>query len=264
MAASRLALVSAVIGDLYQQRWHRHAREGWLAYAARFGLHVVVFDDYLDPSGRGRGRSPAWQKLLVLEHPRVAGYDRVVWLDADVVINAAEAPLVFDGVPADRVGATLNNAFIGHPVLAASFARTCRPGAPPAHARAMYERCGLSPAWDTVINTGVWVASPREHAALFRQVYDEHDERPGSYFEQTALSHRLLQHDLLHPIDARFNVLWYEFVDSVYAFLNGGDGAVRARALAAVFRNSYFLHFAAEQDDLPLLAAAGAHRTALT
>jgi hypothetical protein len=256
VAACRSAIVSVVIGDAHQRRWRRHVQTGWLVYAQRFGLQLIVFEDYLDTGPRARSRSPAWQKLLVLEHPAVAHCDRVVWLDADVAVNS-QAPLVFEGVPELRVGGVLNNAFISHPVLSASFGRTCDPEGPAAHARAMYERCGLSPAWDHVVNTGVLVASPRHHAALFRRVYEEGSEVPGSYSEQTALSHRLLTEDVFHLLDARFNVLWYEFVDSVYDFL-APDEPLRARALASLFQKSFFLHFAAEQDDLPLLDAEAA------
>lgn len=253
MAAQKRAITSVVIGDAYSELWRRYARDSWLTYASKFGLEVVVFEEPLDRSVRARNRSPAWQKLLLLEHPSLARFERVVYMDADVIINAAEARLVFEGVPDEKIGATVDMSFISHPLFAAEFLRLCGQPGMAERSRQLYAKCGLSPLWDFVVNTGVWVASPQRHARLLRRVYDECEETPDSYYEQVFLSHRIIENHLLHMIDPRYNVLWYEFIDGVYDFLHGPHEPLKALALASVFRKSYFLHFAAEQEDMTYL-----------
>ena len=100
----RVALVTLTIGGDYAERWRRWCEPGWRAYADRHGYDVICIDEPLDGGERAATRSPAWQKCLILERPFAASYDRIVWVDADVVINPA-APDITAGVPRERVGA---------------------------------------------------------------------------------------------------------------------------------------------------------------
>src|SRR5207249_11685622 len=99
------AIVTLVDGDRYRTMWRRYAEPQWKRYADRHELDVIALDRPLDDSPRARGRSPAWQKLLVLSQGFSSNYERVIWIDSDVAINPA-APLVSERVPAERVGAT--------------------------------------------------------------------------------------------------------------------------------------------------------------
>ena len=103
-SATRTALVTLTLGDKYQMLWDDVCAPSWRRYAKRHGYDIVVIDQPLDTSARARVRSAAWQKCLVLK-PEIAGsYDRVVWLDADIVINP-NAPPITDGVPLEKIGA---------------------------------------------------------------------------------------------------------------------------------------------------------------
>src|SRR5256885_740832 len=122
MDVGRRAIVSVVIGKTYHDYWTKYARHSWFAYAQKFNLELLIFDQWLDET---RPRSAAWQKLLLLDHPRVAPFDQVLYLDADVVINVERAPLVFDGVPSEKIGAVVDKVFLSQPLFKDVFARTC-------------------------------------------------------------------------------------------------------------------------------------------
>jgi hypothetical protein len=81
----RVAVVTLVIGHTYLDRWKFQCEPGWRAYCQRHGYDLVVIDHALDTSARAQSRSPAWQKCLILDG--LTQYDRVVWIDADIVIN---------------------------------------------------------------------------------------------------------------------------------------------------------------------------------
>src|SRR5437016_2609859 len=98
------AIVTLAIGTRYREQWHRVCEVNWTRYAARHGYDVICLEDPLDTSDRARGRSPAWQKCLILGQPFAARYERIVWVDADILISPT-APAVTDDVPLERIGA---------------------------------------------------------------------------------------------------------------------------------------------------------------
>ena len=104
------ALVTLAIGEKYLVPWRALCEPGWRAYAARHGYDLVVITQPLDTSPRAAARSPAWQKCLVLGDAIAAGRDRIVWIDADVMINPT-APDITVGVPAEKIGAVDEHAF---------------------------------------------------------------------------------------------------------------------------------------------------------
>ena len=95
------ALVTAIIGEKHRSLWETHARESWQRYAARHGYEIVLITEPLDKSEFGRSRHVAWQKLLLFSLPGIERFERVAWVDSDIIINAAMAPDLFEGVPAE-------------------------------------------------------------------------------------------------------------------------------------------------------------------
>ena len=105
----KAAIVTLAIGDAYLNRWRAHCESGWSRYAERHGLELIVIDKPLDQTFRAAARSPAWQKCLVLR-PDIAGsFDRIIWIDSDVLIND-RAPSIAEGVPR-KIGATDEHVF---------------------------------------------------------------------------------------------------------------------------------------------------------
>src|ERR1051326_5161639 len=100
----KTAIVTLLLGRPYWLAWHDLCQSGWRAYAERHGYDVITIDRPLDDTPRALARSPAWQKCLVLQPSVAAGYDRVVWLDADIVVNP-DAPAVAAEVPIEKIGA---------------------------------------------------------------------------------------------------------------------------------------------------------------
>jgi hypothetical protein len=98
------AIVTLVVGAKHLSLWNAHARPSWEHYARRHGYRMLVFDQLLDASPLGAQRSPAWQKLLVLGRQELKAFDRVLWLDCDIVISDS-APCAVEHVPVEKVGA---------------------------------------------------------------------------------------------------------------------------------------------------------------
>src|SRR5689334_10801436 len=106
----KVAIVTLAIGDAYLSRWRTYCKPGWSRYAERHGFKLIVIDKALDQTFRAAARSPAWQKCLVLR-PDIAGsFDRVIWIDSDILIND-RAPSIAEGIPLEKIGATDEHLF---------------------------------------------------------------------------------------------------------------------------------------------------------
>ncbi len=229
----------------YRKTWEDVARPSWDAYGRRHGYDIVAIDGYLDASERGRGRSPNWQKLLIFEHPRVADYARVVWVDSDVLINPYQAPCIVSRCPPDRVGLVPTRAYGERLHLKLRMGRSIEDATADT-----YRRAGLSEDVKDWANTGVMALSPA-HATVLRHVYDSFEETPHTAKEELPLSHVLFGRDLVAPLDPRFNWPWTYRIVEHYPFLLFDefrtDSKVAALCVNAAWANAWFLHFTNDQ-----------------
>jgi hypothetical protein len=249
------AIVSLMIGGTYRAMWEKYCAANWQAYANKYGLDLVVIDQALDCSPRAMSRSPAWQKCLVWSQEFARQYRQIILLDSDIAINARIAPLILDQVPVDRVGGTIAGGHIHEDLRIVLLNRLSgkhheyQPG--PALWRfnqdGYYRMYGLTPFAEGIVNTGMLVASPHEHAELFAAVY-QRDYAETRCYEQIPLSHALLSGGVYQGIDTRFNSLFYESLVVHYPYLISPQTPhfeeLAAHAVRVQYETNFFLHFA--------------------
>lgn len=265
------------MGGKFQAEFKNSFRPAWERYAERHGLGMVVLDSPLDESPRAAARSPAWQKLIVHTAPETAGYQRLAWIDADVMIRP-DAPNIFACVPEGKVGAVDDFATptkSDHSlVMDELYRRWDREGIRYASNRTPHEyyaNYGIDCDFESVVQTGVMVYEPARHGALFEDVYRRYEEGADSSLnhEMRPLSYELLKAAAVHWIDPKFNMQWsycrelnYPFLDDKASFSFGGifEQRTRRRLLArcvnTAYRNNYFLHFAGRSRDYRLIEAS--------
>jgi hypothetical protein len=278
------AIVTIAAGGGYLGPWRRYCEPGWKAYAEKHGYDIICCDAPLDTTQRATKRSIAWQKCLALSQDFSSRYDRIVWLDADILINAASAPSVESAVPPEKVGAVdawADPTPFAHALL---MERACTIwkslGASPVvnfEARDYYKNYGLPPEFDSVVQTGMLVLSPKHHRELLEHVYYGYEERGGPEwnYEMRPLSYELLKAAAVHWVDGRFNLVWFLHKALHYPFLfrprqrsmrlpdrlrrrlarllriRQGCDCARLCATSA-FMNSFFLHFAGCRQEMEL------------
>jgi hypothetical protein len=276
-------IVTLALGKKYLDTWKRLAEANWRKYAQIHGYDLLCIDHPLDESDRAKKRSPSWQKCLILSQPFSQDYERIVWIDSDIVINTAHAPSIVEGVPIDRVGAV--------PAFTVPSSETCLEALKrlsaywtarggnviPDTPKKYHVNYGL-PEFDhdQVVQCGVMVLSPKRHRDLLEKAYYEYEEKGGPewHYEARPLSYELLKANVVYWIDHRFNQLW--LFDKVlhYPFLFdlSSDGDIHTRIkrkLAGLigfrqrdlevlcanvsFVNNYFLHFGASLDQMELV-----------
>lgn len=271
------AIVTLVIGDEHCKRWKRLCSHNWTQYAERHGYDIICIDTPLDTGERARNRSPSWQKCLILSQDFAKNYERIVWIDSDILINAIAAPDIVEAVPLEKVGSIdewsqptseLN-------LLVQARRRELDPSyAGPYAVEGVkhYTNFGLPNGYEQLVQAGVLVLSPAHHRAVFEHVYNTYENRgPEWNYEQRPLSYELIKNDYAHWIDHRFNLVWwfyrilyapylfpmtrdrwlfYERFKRKYLAITGVTAMCERLSATAAFTDSYFLHFANRARDM--------------
>jgi hypothetical protein len=249
--ANSVAIATMVVGDRYRDLWQRFCLPNWRVYAARHGFDICVIDHPLDTGEIARQRGFSWQKLLMGRVGELRAYDRVIWIDADIVINAREAPSIIEGVPRDRIGAVHYHALLRQPLFAAAHKRLCRGQSPEDFGARVFQEHGLSGDPRQLIQGGVLVV-PRDLLGFLEQIYRKYAVSGSEQQqEQPFVSHELAAAGLTHFLDDRFNAVWYEYKCGFY--LVDGRLALNREMVRRVLADVFFLHFAGNLQDIELL-----------
>jgi hypothetical protein len=249
-AQMKTALVTLIFGRPYQRAWREVCGPTWRAYAEKHGYNVIAIDQPLDTSMRAAMRPPYWQKLLVLR-PDIAGtYDRVVWVDADIIINP-DAPAITNDVPVEKIGLTDETSFPSREEHRGFQLRLAAERDRLGHC-ALADLARSMAATSPSPQTGVMVLSPKHHREVLEAIYHgkEHDTVIA---EQIYAGRAILERGLAHWLDPRFNALVYCLKDLAHRRDAIDTEPKLITAIQEWYAANYFLHFAAEQ---PLLGIA--------
>jgi hypothetical protein len=250
--SARAAIVSFVIGDVYARTWSRMCAHTWARYADRTGIDIVILQHRIDASDVAR--SPAWQKLLILDLPWAKRYERIIWLDSDIVINETAPDILEYGGPVEKVGICEDSGRLSPSEAQVYLERKTNTRFSPRDVQTSwrtatkerYKICKTTPH-DVLFNTGVMVLSPAHHNELLKGVYNSPEN--NRLFEQPELSHRLLEADLAYILSPRYN---WGLIEPIELIFNAGmigeeTPEFMAQVMHVIVRSqlncAYFLHF---------------------
>ena len=249
------AIISIVFGEPYQTNWSAACKNTWTAYADKHGFDIIIVTCRIDASERALARSLSWQKLLVLNQPWARHYERLVWVDADIVFSKT-APNILNAVPDHRkIGICLDHDQMSayqRQIFVERLVKTSYGDVDPELLWKFFQQnnfgqYGITSESGLMFNAGVMVLSPREHNGLFLRVYENEDR--GRLFEQPYLSHILVSENAYHKISPRFNWGVLELVVLQYPQLFGRPTSIdEIKGIMPHLLNeldkAFFLHFA--------------------
>jgi hypothetical protein len=276
------AIVTLAIGKPYEAMFEKYCKASWSLYTEKHGYDLIVITEHLDHSPRAQSRTPAWQKCLIFSDPRTQHYDQVVWVDTDILINP-NSPDITSEVPLEKIGVvdeaatpskedlelyskrfhpyfvpSLKKQFMQH-IDAPSQAMTeyLKYAFNPS---AYYNDFGLDGKFNSIVQTGVMVMSPRYHRELLEYVYYNYEDKgPEWNYEQRPLGYEILKQEKEFWLSKKFNMTWVIVKALTYPFLDAratlmerllGKAGIDYRAslisqcMTATFLNNYFLHYA--------------------
>lgn len=265
------ALVTLAIGKRYENNFNNYCRATWSSYSKKNGFDLIVITNPLDDSALANSRSPAWQKCLVLSHEEVCKYDQIVWIDSDVMINP-QSPDICKDVPIEKISAVDEYATPSkqeHPFYLERtyqhWSNECAQFISSPTTTDFHKDYGLEGEFDSVVQTGVMVLSPRLHKDILEHVYYSYEDKgaPCYNYEMRPLSYEIIRNDLAHWLSPRFNLLWIFSKQFHYPFLDSYSNSYQMnlrktlrrvsldprasllrKCTTTTFLNNYFLHFA--------------------
>lgn len=267
------AIVTLTIGKKYIRNFRRFCDGPWKAYAQKHSLDLIVLTDSLDSTSRAQSRSPAWQKCLILSQREIQKYDQVAWVDSDILINP-RSPNIFDNVPIEMIGAVDDYATpnkedheVGLERLYEHWSQNGIKFIRNLTATEYHKNFGLPGEYQSVVQTGVLVLSPKYHNDLFQHVYNEYDDKGPAYwnYEMRPLSYEILKHNLAYWLNPKFNMPWSYTKQFLYPFLNTQNtfihillkmsgltlkASLTTKCATTAYLNNYFLHFAGSADEM--------------
>ena len=233
----KVLLCTIAIGGRYLRRYNRVYRPSQRRYAKRQGYDFRVVSRFLDRSC-GDTALASFQKALVGVQRWSRGYDRIVFVDADVYIRDGAPPIHESLDPAGGIGVVDE---YRQPSLPERLELNRRMGWE-TDAASYYRLCGFEIDSPSVVNTGVLALDPERHGALLASIYERHREAArghprGFHFEQSAIGFELQQAAAIQWLPGEWNHIWEV------------NRLARDEAdLLAFIERSNFVHFAGGHD----------------
>lgn len=260
------ALVTLAIGEKYIGYLKNFCYDLWKEYADINNLDIIVFDEVFDESSRALGRSPAWQKLLILSQPSIQKYDQVAWIDTDILINP-KSPDIFQDIPIEKIGAVDAYATPSKEEHKIAIERIYQywtlndikfiPNDTPTK---FHNNFGIEGNFSSAVQTGVMVLSPNYHRDLFEHVYNNYEDKGPAYwnYEMRPLSYEILKNGMIKWLNPKFNIPWGYLKQTFYPFLRSDNiiekifknivflknSSLLSKCITTSYINNYFLHFA--------------------
>jgi hypothetical protein len=265
------AIVTLSIGKTFAQNWKKFCYSNWKIYADKYNYDLINIDEPIDISERAQNRSASWQKCLILSHPKLVNYRQVVWIDADILINSELAPCISSLVPENRIGGvkdysypnkeiytrTLKEAYDLWSKQKINYINNLTPNL-------FYKNYGIETDISEVFQCGVFVASPLYHSEIFKDVYDQYEDKGAASwnYEMRPLSYKIIESGLVEWLPNEFNLIVNEYLVTHYPFLinskinhnkylkkiskilRSADFPYENKCIQSAFRNSFFCHFA--------------------
>ena len=264
------AIVTIAVGD-YLKVWDEVCRAGWELYGEKFGIDIIVIAYTIDNSEEAASRSPAWQKLLILDQYWSNYYHQIIWVDADIMIMP-HAPNILSSHKDHRKISLVGGSLLHmedrqlssaqyHFYFELDHYHSTSPEYIPETRRQRIEAFTESEGADLsggAYNTGVMVLSPNHHRDLFKSVYRR--KQISRNYEQSFLSYEINELDIANIISPRFNWVLAESAamtcpEVLVSALTPSIFNIILDIIKTETRKCYFLHFAGSFPILRMIRA---------
>jgi len=204
----RAAIATVVIGDSYRRHYERTFLPSVQRYAGANGYDLLLFDRFLCAPEWQHPSTIAFTKLLIPFQPEMQRFDRLLVLDADMLMNKSTPP--FTDVEL--------NGGIGVVDEWSQLSSTERLEYQQSHGwettpAQYYELAGFDLRTDVVLNSGMFICCPATHRDFFAGVSQRHlavylGHPRGFHYEQSAFGYELQRAGLAQLLPAAWNRIW--------------------------------------------------------
>lgn len=131
------------IGEKYKDEFTKLFKPSIVNYVEMHGYHLKIFDSFLDSTQQHKD-TISFQKCLIASDPSMQDYEKVVILDADILIEQNAPPIPDVG---NKIGIVNEASFVAYDKLAGFATDPIQ----------YYSLCGFSLTTDKILNTGMMI-----------------------------------------------------------------------------------------------------------
>jgi len=247
-------IVSIIMGEHYLQHWNHYFKNSWVHYANRHQYDLLIIDQSILEKQQLTRAEVKFQKFKLLELEVLKTYERVVYLDSDILISE-RAPCIASTVPNGKIGmvSEFNLPYREWYDIARYYYD--RPLTPMDYYRKhlLDDELENAEGVNDVFNGGVIVFGGQTLAPLLGSLFHKYKSglprktAPTQHIDQPIFSCETVKNGVNLPLDARFNVIFRNWYALHYAFIDFEDRESMRKVVESTLLLVYFLHFTGMQ-----------------
>jgi hypothetical protein len=233
----RVALVTIAIGEKYIEEYKRIFAKNTEDYCNKHGYDFFLLTEYLLPESYRRFEFINIQKWMIPFQEKFQSYDRVVVVDADILITPHCPPI--ESVDLEGKIGIIDEYTQPTPDVRFLIQKHMKWEDNPTEYFKYH--IGIPLETKSVFNGGFYICSPKEHGPFFKEIFERHVDGTLTclshpfHYEQAYLSYELMRAQNYKILDNKWNTIWFLYNNPV----------VQTHPLQ-VFYNSYVIHFTAK------------------
>jgi hypothetical protein len=232
----KVAVVTIAIGDKYIEEYNRIFRSNTEKYCAKYGYDFFLLKEYLLPETYQRFEFINIQKWMIPFQERFQSYDRVVVVDADILITPHCPPI--ESVDLEGKIGIIDEYTQPTPEIRFLIQKHMKWEANP---KEYFDyHIGIPFETKSVFNGGFYICIPKEHGPFFKEIFDRRVDGTLTcrshpfHYEQAYLSYELFHAQNFKVLDNKWNTIWFLYNNPV----------IQTNPLQ-VFYNANIIHFTA-------------------
>ncbi len=189
---NNVAMVVFAIGISYSRAYNKNYRPSHERFSKKYSIPLIVIEHEIASSKK----HPSWQKLMVFSHPKLAGFDKVLIVDADIFITRHANNLL--SVTSKALWAAVHNNAYHLP----SYEKTDPE---------LYINCPPENRPSFVLNCGMFVID-RSYKSTIESIFKDYPEQ--NCYEQGPLSYCLINDERGMILEPEFNTIVQAYIKS--------------------------------------------------
>ena len=236
----RVAIVIFVIGEHFYGVFKKFFEKSVRDYCKRCEYDLILQEKLFIEEPVYIKRKIYWQRLLVPSH--FSQYDYVITMDSDIFISPNAPPLPLNEIPIGKIAAINERKYFNN--------YEWREKIQVKHGwektgKEWYALSGEDKSYNDHINGGVVIYQPKYHAELMKKLYEENIGHYLKYHQddQSFLSSYLIDNNMIHWLDERYNRLWLYWKEIMYPLLDDFPDEIKKIYIQNFIDLNYFCHF---------------------
>ena len=241
----KVAIVIFVIGERYTKHFNATFKSSVESYCRKHQYELIILTSLIKEEPMMDRKKFYWQRLLIPN--QFKEYDFVVSLDSDIFIRSNAPPLPFHEIPEGKIAAVNERKYLGNYEQRDEI--QVRQGWEKT-GKEWYALSGEIKDYHDHINGGLVIYQPLYHGERIEKLYNDNISNYMKYHQddQSILSSYVIDNQLIHWLDERFNRIWFFWREIFYPDFYHLPEDAKKTAVQKFIEENYLTHFTSGSD----------------